>query len=154
MDTCFAVDKTLGKLAKWLRILGYDTIYEVDVASQWFFEQLGEDRILVTRTAKLKKKFAYHKVIIITSNYLIDQLKQVIEVMAIEPKDIRPFSRCLCCNLPIIDVNKNDVYNQVPNYIWETQDKFYRCGRCDRIYWPGSHTERTHEKIERIFHSK
>ena len=111
MDVCFAADRTLGKLAKWLRIIGYDTIYEPGVSCRCFFEYLQEGRILITRTEKLKQKFANHKLVFITSNYLVEQLKQVVEDVGISLADIRPFSRCLQCNLPIVDVNKDDVFS-------------------------------------------
>ena len=153
MDYCFAVERTLGKLAKWLRILGYDTIYQADVSSSWFFEHLEEDRILITRALKIQKKFTAHNSVFIKSNYLNEQLKQVIENIGIRRTEIRLFSRCLHCNLPIINVDKNDVYNLVPNYVWEIHDDFHMCRQCQRIYWPGSHAKRANEKIERVFKS-
>ena len=153
MDYCFAVDKTMGKLAKWLRILGYDTIYEADGSSHWFYGLLGKDRILITRTATIHKKFAARKRVFITSDYLTEQLKQVIEDIGISLTDIRPFSRCIHCNLPTIDVSKDEVYNLVPSYIWENHDEFHMCRHCERIYWQGSHAERTHEKIAHLFKS-
>jgi len=153
MNICFAADRTLGKLAKWLRILGYDTIYESDVSGKWFFEHLGKDRILMTRSEKVQKKFATHKMVFITSNYPVEQLKQVIDEIGINLSDTLPFSRCIHCNLPIVDVNKDDVYGLVPNYIWETHDAFHKCRQCERIYWPGSHTARSTEIIKQLFKS-
>jgi uncharacterized protein with PIN domain len=151
MDLCFAADRALGKLVKWLRILGYDTIYESDFSSQWFFEHLEEDRILITRTEKILKKFPDHKLVFIKSNDLEEQLKQIIKETGIRLKEIRPFSRCLHCNRLLVDIDKNDVYNQVPSYIWETHDKFHMCRQCERIYWPGSHAERSMQRVERLF---
>jgi uncharacterized protein with PIN domain len=153
MDYCFAVDKTMGKLAKWLRIMGYDTLYEADISSEWFFEHLEENRILLTRSAKIQKRCATHRMVFVTSNHLNEQLKQVIEDIGIGRADIQPFSRCLHCNLPIVEVNKNDIYNLVPSYIWDTHDDFHKCHRCQRIYWAGSHTKRTSEELDRLFNS-
>ena len=154
MNLCFATDSTLGKLAKWLRLLGYDTIYEPDASSRWFYEHLEENRVLLTRTGKIQKKLAAHKMVFIRSDHLEDQLRQVINDIGIHPADIRLFSRCIHCNLPVVDVNKNDIYDRVPGYIWETHDKFHMCRQCGRIYWPGSHTQRSTEKIERLFESR
>ena len=151
MELRFAADRTLGKLAKWLRIIGYDTIYEPEVSCRCFFEYLQEGRILITRTEKLKQKFANHKLVFITSNYLVEQLKQVVEDVGISLADIRPFSRCLQCNLPIVDVNKDDVFCLVPSYIWENHDEFHMCNQCERIYWPGSHAERSMQIIRKLF---
>jgi uncharacterized protein with PIN domain len=150
----FAADRTLGKLAKWLRILGYDTTYESDTSSKSFYDNLEEDRILLTRTGKIHKKFSLKETVFLTSNFLDEQLKQLVDEIGISRADIRPFSRCIQCNLPIVEVNKIDVYGLVPDHIWETREVFNKCQQCGRIYWAGSHAERSKEKIEEIFKSK
>ena len=151
MAFCFAADRTLGKLAKWLRILGFDTIFESDAAEKCFFEQLKEDRIVLTRISTTRKQCPEHPLIFITSNYLSEQLKQVIAETGIRSEDVRPFSRCIHCNLPIRDIDKIDVYGLVPDYIYETQNEFHNCPRCNRIFWRGSHTKRAMERIEHLF---
>lgn len=151
MAFCFAADRALGALAKWLRILGYDTVYESDSSSQSFFENLEVDRILLTRTRKIQKKFAVHRTVFITSNYRADQLKQVIDEIGINPSDIRPFSRCIKCNLTIAEVKKEEVYGRVPDFIWETHDTFNKCGQCKRIYWSGTHSVGCMEIINQLF---
>jgi uncharacterized protein with PIN domain len=147
----FAVDRALGALAKWLRILGYDTVFESDVSGQSFFENLEDDRILLTRTRKIQQKFSSYRTVFITSNYPADQLRQVVDEIGINQAEIRPFSRCITCNLPIAAVEKEEVYGRVPDYIWQTHDTFNECSRCGRIYWPGSHAERSMEKIRLLF---
>jgi len=147
----FAVDRALGALAKWLRILGYDTVFESDISSQSFFESLEDDRILLTRTRKIQKKFGADRTIFITANHLADQLKQVVDEIGISQADVRLFSRCIACNLPIAAVEKKDIYGRVPDYIWQTQETFTECSSCGRIYWPGSHAERSRERIKQLF---
>jgi uncharacterized protein with PIN domain len=147
----FAADRALGALAKWLRILGYDTVFESDVSSQSFFENLEDDRILLTRTRKIQKQFSSYRTVFITSDHPADQLKQVVDEIGISQADIRPFSRCITCNLPIAAVGKEEVYGRVPDYIWQTHDTFNKCSRCGRIYWPGSHAERSMERINQLF---
>jgi uncharacterized protein with PIN domain len=151
MNICFAADRALGKLVKWLRILGYDTIYEKDVSSQRFCKHLEKNRIILTRTEKIRKAVTDHKLVFVKSNYLEAQLRQVIQEIGIKRKEIRPFSRCIHCNLSLVDINKNDVFNQVPSYIWEIHEEFHICRQCERIYWPGSHAQRSMEKIEQLF---
>lgn len=151
MKPCFAVDKSLGTLAKWLRILGYDTLYEAEVSSKEFYARLEDHRILITRTKKIQKAFASHNHVFITSAFLVEQLKQVVDQIGINAADIQPFARCIHCNLPIGEVNKNDVYGLVPDYIWETHDVFNRCRQCERIYWSGSHGEGVLELISQLF---
>ena len=151
MEFSFAADRTLGKLVKWLRILGFDTICELEISSKLFFDSLEGTRILLTRTKKILEKFSTHRTVFITSNFLDEQLKQVVEEIGINLADIQLFSRCIHCNLPIGEVNKDDVYGLVPDYIWETQEIFNKCSHCERIYWPGSHAERSMERINQLF---
>ena len=151
MKLCFAADRTLGKLAKWLRILGFDTIFELDASNKLFYEQLEPERVLLTRIVKLRDCFIAAKLVFIESDDVFVQLRQVIDELAIARKDIRVFSRCLQCNSLIIGVNKQFVYGLVPDYIWQTHDDFHMCRQCERIYWAGSHVEKSMEKIERLF---
>ena len=151
MNYLFAVDRSLGTLAKWLRILGYDTIYEPEVSPGKFYARIEDQRILITRSKKIQKTWEYHAHVFISSNLLVEQLKQVVDQIGISPKDIRLFSRCIHCNLAIDKINKNEVYGLVPDYIWETHDAFNQCNQCKRIYWSGSHAERSLEMIESIF---
>lgn len=153
MEYLFTVDRSLGSLAKWLRILGFDTVYESDASDREFFDRFGDGRVLITRTKQIQKAFASHDLVFITSNILVEQLKRVVNLLGIKPGDIRPFSRCIHCNLPIKEVNKRDVWGQVPDYIRETHDAFNRCDQCKRIYWSGSHTERGRDMIKLIFDS-
>jgi uncharacterized protein with PIN domain len=154
MNFRFAADRSLGKLAKWLRILGFDTTFESDYSSTKFFTNLDRDRVLLTRSLKVRKQFADHRLVFIEANDLLEQLAQIIDELAIAINDIRPFSRCLKCNSAIIDISKDDVFGLVPDYTWETHDRFSICPRCEHIYWRGTHTERTRKVIEQLFDEK
>ena len=151
MGYCFAADRTLGKLAKWLRILGFDTIFETDISKKAFYEHLEHERILLTRITKIRDRFAVKMLVFIEADNVYEQLRQVIGELEITPKDIRVFSICSHCNSPIVGVNKQIIYGRVPDYIWETHDEFSTCRLCERIYWSGSHMERILEVIERLF---
>ncbi|MEJ2282839.1 MAG: Mut7-C RNAse domain-containing protein [Desulfobacterales bacterium] len=151
MPYLFAVDRSLGSLAKWLRILGFDAVYQAEASDREFFDRLENDRVLITRTQKIHKAFATHHHVFITSNGVVDQLKQVVNFLGIKPDDIRPLSRCLHCNLPIEEVSKQDICGLVPDYVWENHDAFNRCDQCKRIYWSGSHTENCMDMIKQIF---
>jgi hypothetical protein len=151
MDLSFAADRTLGKLSNWLRILGFDTLYGSDVSSSWLIENLQKGRILLTRTQRIRKLFANHRLVFIESNSPIEQLKQVIEECNITAADIRPFSRCIPCNLPLVRIEKDTICGRVPDYIWGTHDLFHTCRRCERVYWSGSHTYRSMQQIRELF---
>jgi uncharacterized protein with PIN domain len=153
MDLCFATDRTLGKLAKWLRILGFDTTFESGISNQRFYERLEPERILLTRTAANRDRFAGRKLVFIEADRVRDQLCQVIGDLAITRRDIHLFSICLQCNSPIVKVGKPDVYGQVPDYTWQTHAEFSKCRRCNRIYWAGSHVERSRAIIEKLFNT-
>jgi len=151
MTLCFAADRTLGKLAKWLRILGFDTTFEIDACAELFYAHLAIDRIVLTRTAAIKKQFSGHRLVFITSNYLDVQLKQVIAEIGLRPADTRPFSRCIHCNIPIVDADPDAVCGLIPDYIYEIHKEFHKCMQCNRIFWPGTHTKRILARIEHLF---
>ncbi len=146
----FAVENTLGKLAKWLRILGFDTFYKPDLSAEKLMD-IGTGRILLTRTARIRDRNTPPKLIFITSDNPFEQLREVIGTLGIAPKDARPFSRCVRCNTMIQKVDKDSIRKRVPDYIWETHDAFRYCSQCGRIYWPGSHTQRSRDIIKRLF---
>jgi uncharacterized protein with PIN domain len=146
----FAAEKTLGRLTKWLRLLGFDTRYEFELSGKKFIETLENDRILLTRTRRIQKQFASRKLIFVESGHLVQQLKQIFDELDIQAAQTRPFSRCLQCNALIEMVEKAVIWGRVPDYIFETHDRFQKCPECDRIYWPGSHTRRSLEKIRQL----
>jgi len=151
MKYSFAADRTLGKLAKWLRILGFDTVFESGCSDKRFYENLEPDRVLLTRIGNLRKQLAARRLVFIKANDLIGQLGQTIDELAITINDISPFSRCIECNSAIIDIAKENVFGLVPDYIWENHDNFSMCRNCERFFWAGSHVERSREMIERLF---
>ena len=151
MKYSFAADRTLGKLSKWLRILGFDTVFESDYSGKRFYENIEPDRILLTRIGNLCKQSAVRRLVFIKTNDLVGQLVQTIDELAITFNDISPFSRCIKCNSAIIDIAKENVFGRVPDYIWENHDNFSMCRHCERFFWAGSHVERSREMIERLF---
>ena len=154
MNVSFAADRTLGRLAKWLRLLGFDTIYESDVSGNRFYELLNEQRVLLTRTEKIHRRFAGRRPVFIEANDVFGQLAQIVNELAITSNDIRPFSRCIECNTPVMEIAKEAAFGLVPDYVWETHDNFSQCRQCERIFWRGSHTERSMDRIKRLFDSE
>ena len=150
MIPCFAAEKTLGRLTKWLRLLGFDTRYEPELADKKFIETLEKDRVLLTRTRRIQNQFASRRLIFIESDHLMPQLNQIFRELGLKASQTRPFSRCLQCNTSIVIVEKASVLGRVPDYIFEIHDRFQKCPECDRIYWPGSHTRRSLEKIRQL----
>ena len=147
----FVVDKSLGKLSKWLRILGFDTIYEGDFEGTLFDQEFEPDRMILTRTLQVQAKFSMQPLVFIEPNDPQEQLKQVIVTLGLKKSDIKLFSRCLACNVHIFAVSKQQVFGRVPDYVFETNDTFQQCPNCNKIYWPGSHGVRIAERIEELF---
>jgi uncharacterized protein with PIN domain len=150
MTPRFAAEKTLGRLTKWLRLLGFDTRYESELTGKKFIDTLEKDRVLLTRTRRIQNQFASRKLIFVESDHLPQQLKQIFRELGLKEAQTRPFSRCLQCNVPIVTVEKISIRGRVPDYIFELHDRFQKCPECDRIYWPGSHTRRSLEKIQQV----
>jgi len=150
-DICFETEATLGKLSKWLRILGFDTVCQAGVSGNGFLDPAGKNRILLTRTKRVRDRGTDNKLVFINSNDPFEQVREVLQALGIGIADTRPFSRCTRCNILTRQVAKDTVRSRVPDYVWETNPTFQICSRCLRIYWPGSHIKRSNEIIERFF---
>ncbi len=141
----------LGTLARWLRILGYDTEYERDVDDEVLVRRcVAEGRIALTKDRKLVERRALRNALLIRSKSLGGQVREVLAVTGEDPSD-RPFlSRCVECNSALEDVSREDVRDRVPPYVFRTQRKFRSCPSCGRIYWAGTHRDRMLERLGRL----
>ena len=146
MAPAFAAERTLGRLGKWLRLLGFDTVVETECPGGNFFEQ-GSGRILLTRTRRVMTVQAALRPVFIRSNDPFEQLGEVAAAAALGLKDLRPFTRCLRCNEPIVPVPKAEIQGRVPDYVWQRHSDFSTCPCCGRVYWPGTHTTRSLARI-------
>jgi uncharacterized protein len=147
----FALDSSLGKLAKWLRIIGFDSVYVPDNPGEAFLYYGTEGRILLTRTRQIQARNSGHHLLFIRFNNPRDQLKQVISDLKLDFSDIKPFSRCIRCNVSLHETSKEQIQPFVPVYVYETQVKFRKCPVCDRIYWSGTHVDASLNTIHEIF---
>lgn len=147
----FIVDEMLGRLTKWLRLLGYDTVYKTPTTDSALVNQaFKEQRILLTRDTHLVERKFIPRYILIKSDYYIEQLRQVIRDLDLKPDEALFFSRCILCNTPIEPISKGPVKTRVPPYVYKTQENFLHCPRCDKIYWRGSHIEMAMKKIKEV----
>ncbi len=137
----------LGKLAKYLRFLGYDAYYPSGKMSDEEIMEIArrEERILLTRDRELARRAGG---VYIESDRYEEQLKFVIKKFGLE--DAHLLSRCSICNVPLVPVEKEKVKDKVPPYVYEHNDEFYICPSCGRVYWYGSHTKRIEEKLRKI----
>lgn len=139
MNERFIVTRELGRLAKWLRILGFDTTYHnIDNVSTLVITALREDRIILTRNTKIGQHKGI-KIIKIDSDFVKKQLTQVLGDLKISPRQDLMFSRCIICNKELISIEKTSVKDKVPEFVYNSQDEFVSCPECSRIYWQGTH---------------
>ena len=149
-DLKFILDVHLGKLAKYLRLCGFDSCYRRDYNDKEIIRlSLSEKRIILTHDIELLKNKVVTHGYWIRSQYLNEQLKEVLRRFDLN-KQIRPFTRCMECNGLLEDVLKDEIKNRLLLRTIEYFHKFKKCTVCDRIYWEGSHFERMKKYIERI----
>ncbi len=135
----FLVDFMLGRLCKWLRLLGYDAEYFLPgKKSDLIYRSLKEGRIILTRDTKISKKKAIKR-ILIKSDYIEEQMGQLFRELDLQIEYKKVFTRCLVCNMEIKPIEKEKARGRVPSYVFQTQENFYICANCDRVYWKGTH---------------
>lgn len=138
----------LGTLARWLRILGYDALYDpaLDDHDLVRLARAG-DRILLTRDRPLAQRPGL-RVLLIDSDGLDAQLHQVIAELDLAPDGA--FSRCPICNEPLLPLEREAAQARVPAYVAQTQQSFKHCPSCGRVYWRGTHWQRMEEHLARL----
>ncbi len=144
----FICDVMLGKLAKYLRMLGIDTLYSRTTSEPKLLKTaLSDQRTLLTRRTGLLQKKMNSPFYFVRSNNPKNQLKEVIDHYSISSEDIRPLTLCLLCNRILEDVDKNSIENNVPEYIFNTIEDFCQCPDCKKIYWQGSHYNNMYDTL-------
>lgn len=139
-------DCMLGRLAKWLRLLGYDTVYENDATDHELARRArAEGRVLLTRDRELAARRGLDT-LLIRSEVLEEQLEEVQD--AIGPPPDASLTRCSVCNGQLEDVSVAEIADRVPPYVRRTHSDFRRCVRCGRVYWRGTHVDGIEEELE------
>jgi uncharacterized protein len=149
----FIADAMLGKLAKWLRILGYDVAYERKIDDDALIERAGVDgRMILTRDARLIRRRLRPRplFLFIEDDRPLEQLRQAVLQLGLSITKYR-FSRCIECNALLGAVEKDLIQRYVPEYVFRTQDRFSRCPQCLRIYWEGTHSDHIRGRLRTLF---
>jgi len=145
----------LGSLAKHLRMLGIDTKYSRSISESTLIKtSLEENRTILTRRTRFLKLKKPAPFCFINSNNPETQLKEVIKHFNILPDALEPFSLCLLCNRALEEVDKNLVENKVPDYVFNTIEKFSQCSVCGRIYWQGTHYKNMSKRVLDLLQGK
>ncbi|MBN2206254.1 MAG: Mut7-C RNAse domain-containing protein [Candidatus Aminicenantes bacterium] len=146
----FIADCMLGKLAKWLRVLGFDVLYYSRVEDDELLRIAGRDgRVLLTRDTGLAGRARAVRTLLIDSERWEDQVRQVLDVFSLR-EEAAPHSRCIACNLALRPLAKERARNLVVPFVWERGRVFSLCPGCGRVYWEGSHAADMDVRIKRL----
>jgi len=145
----FVCDVMLGTLAKWLRILGFDTKYSKDFEDEEILKIAEEEnRVVLTRDKLLANKAK--KAVYINERNLDEQIKKVLNELKINVDEGKILTRCILCNVKVEKIEKEKVKGKVPSHVFENHNEFWICPNCQRIYWAGTHWQNMEEKIKKI----
>ncbi|MBW2271905.1 MAG: Mut7-C RNAse domain-containing protein [Deltaproteobacteria bacterium] len=146
----FFADAMLGRLARWLRILGFDVAYEAHIADGELARRAVEQgRQILTRDRALPLEWRVSGVYVVAAERPFEQLREVVEAFDLGGA-ARPFTRCNRCNAPLVAASRGEVDGQVPARVLARHDRFQRCTHCDRVYWAGSHIQRMEGLLEKL----
>lgn len=146
----FVVDVNLGRLARLLRVLGFDVWWSSDADDQTLADiSLDQQRILLTRDRGLLKRRAITHGLFVHSQQPEEQTLEVLRRLDLRRR-IKPFTRCVRCNGQLAAVAKEQVIDQLEPLTRRYYDEFSQCPECGRIYWAGSHFEKLSRLVDRL----
>jgi len=141
----------LGTLAKWLRILGYDTAYDNRIDDDEIVERcVREGRIALTRDARLTQRRVLRNSLLIESTELGPQIRQVLAHLRQEIDPSRLLTRCVECNSVLESVSPESIQSLVPEYVFRTERDFKQCPSCRRVYWGGTHRHQIQRRLRKL----
>lgn len=147
----FFADVNVGRLTRWLRALGLDTVWEDAIPDGDLVKKsLLENRYIITLDKRLPDDWRVGNVLLLKSEEPFAQLREVVEHFEI-PKPERLFTRCLMCNTVLRAASAEEINEFVPENVRAKQKTFQYCAVCRKVYWQGSHTARMKQAIEELF---
>lgn len=154
MGLKFVADNNVGKLARWLRLIGYDTVLlKQKDDNQMIRIALSENRIILTKDAEFMKRRLVTsgrlKAIHVRDDSPRLQVQGVVKALSLD-YCFRPFSLCLECNRALLRREREEVKGLVPPHVFGTQTRFTECPECGRIYWPGTHWQAMGKRLHEL----
>jgi uncharacterized protein with PIN domain len=147
----FAADVMLGRLAKWLRIAGFDVLYSNRITDDELVALSEvEDRVILSRDTRLLVRKVVRRFIYLESDEIRAQIRQVFRAAGTRRLP-GLLTRCLTCNEVLQQVSCEEVLGEVPPFVYATQAAFKRCARCSKIYWAGTHRQAVLKTLEALF---
>jgi len=139
-----------ARLARWLRLCGYDTVVVPAQPPTLLYRRAYEDgRIVVTRNHRVKASCLFH-VVHLNHDDLTRQLQQLVNALRLTVDRETVLTRCDRCNVALESIEKSHVKTLVPPYVFQTQDAFTRCPSCQRIYWMATHCDRMRSLFDKL----
>lgn len=147
----FVVDAMLGRLARWLRLLGHDTLYDPSAEDRELARcAAATGRILLTRDRGLLARRLVTRGVLVEHDDLAGQLRQVSAACGLALDPARCFTRCPSCNAETVDAAPEAVSGRVPPYVLRTHERFRACPGCGRVYWAGTHRDAALRRLGRM----
>lgn len=147
IDPGFLADAMLGRLARWLRVLGFDTRFDPALDDPELVALAdAESRVLLTRDRRLVTDLQPARPLLIAYDAPLEQLRQVIDACKLEAPNAL-FTRCLLCNAPLREATAEEASRRCPHPVDTLSEPVMCCPLCQRLYWYGSHTRRMHETL-------
>lgn len=147
----FAADAMLGRLAKWLRLLGFDTSYETDIEDNKLVRMARQEgRLILTRDTRLAGRLRDGEALLITDDEVKAQLAQVLDFLKVPYSTFALLSRCAVCNEILRETGKDEVRDRVPEFVLGREKNFRQCPSCGRVYWPGTHAGRIAQTLKSL----
>lgn len=149
-DVRFLADVMLGRLARWLRLLGFDTLYYNDISDNRLLRIAKEQgRFILTRDTRLVKIKGIKDYLLIKANDSFSQLLEVIDTLKLTRFNL--LSRCVKCNGMLTRIlDKNEIKDSVPEFVFLHFNLFLRCSDCGKVYWEGTHPRKFREKLSEV----
>lgn len=146
LETRFVIDVMLGRLSKWLRVMGYDTHYQPFYGAGFIDALIRDGRLLLSRNRRMTE--LYTPSLFIKTDHVRTQLQEIIKKGYLTPDDSRWFTRCLVCNIPLKKIPIEEAKAQIPDYIYtQNNPDIHLCSSCGRYFWPGSHKTRMMKQL-------
>jgi hypothetical protein len=148
----FAADEMLGKLARWLRMVGIDVTWANRVADEDLLRQAwDEGRVVLTRDTRFIRCLQPEEFLFIRNDTLEEQMREVFAHFPELKGGRHPLSRCVECNVPLEEIPKAAVEGRVWPFVYQTQEHFTTCPLCRRVYWEATHVREIRHKIGKMF---
>ena len=149
----YVTDASLARLAKWLRLLGYDTIVFPKAAGRDLLNIAhAEGRIVLTRRLDMLERQFAGQLYLVTGNEIGGQVAEVINQFSLKIEKDKLFRICLKCNEELTPAAKEEVRNLVPEFVFANCSEYNKCQHCQKIYWAGTHQRNALRFLEKIVH--